>query len=120
MAVTKPAATWFILVSGGEKRAEQEAVTRKEFKKIYSTILEQKLVDKDHIVFFSGGQGTRRLDPELKHTYAGHGADYFSGTLSQERSWHSVSGARVDISDVDNGKLACVLTFVLETVIKGG
>ena len=84
MAVTKPAATWFILVSGGEKRAEQEAVNRKEFKKIYSTILEQKLVDKDHIVFFSGGQGTRRLDPELKHTYAGHGADHFSASLNQE------------------------------------
>ena len=105
MAATKPAATWFILVSGGEKRAEQEAVTRKEFKKIYSTILEQKLVDKDHIVFFSGGHGSRRLDPELKNTYAGRGADYFSATLSQE-GWYSV--ARVDISDVDNGKLACV------------
>ena len=26
----------------------------------------------------------------------------------------------MDISDVDNGKLACVLMFVSETVIKGG
>ena len=100
MATTKTAATWFVLVSGGEKRAEQEAVTRKEFKKIYSTILEQKLADKDHIVFISGGQGTRRLDPELKHTYVGQGADYFSGTLSPR--YYSR-----DISDVDNGQLAC-------------
>lgn len=97
MAATKPAATWFILVSGGEKRAEQEAVTRKEFKKIYSTILEQKLVDKDHIVFFSGGHGSRRLDPELKHTYAGRGADYFSEILSSNRCYPNI------ISDVDNG-----------------
>lgn len=97
MAATKPAATWFILVSGGEKRAEQEAVTRKEFKKIYSTILEQNLAGKDHIVFLSGGHGSRRLDPELKHTYAGRGADYFSEILSSSRYYSRT------ISDVDNG-----------------
>ena len=102
MATTKTAATWFILVSGGEEWAEQEAVTRKEFKKIYSTILEQKLADKDHIVFLSGGQGSRRLDPELKHTYVGRGADYFSETLIASNR-HYFSSARVNISDVDNG-----------------
>ena len=102
MATTKTAATWFILVSGGEERAEQEEVTRKEFKKIYSTILEQKLTDKDHIVFLSGGQGSRRLDPELKHTYVGRGADCFSETLIASNH-HYFSSVRVNISDVDNG-----------------
>ena len=97
---TKSAATWFILVSGGEERAEQEAVTRKEFKKIYNTILEQKLADKDHIVFLSGGEGTRRLDPELKHTYVGCGADHLSKALSSNR-FHT--STRLTISDVDNG-----------------
>lgn len=107
MATTRQAATWFILVSGGEKRAEQEAVTRKELKKIYSTILEQKLADKDHIVFLSGGQGTRRLDPELRKTYVNRGADYFSTTLSSNRFYSRVISdediSDEDISDVDNG-----------------
>ena len=67
----KSAATWFILVNGGEKRAEDEANTRKELKKIYTTILEQKLAKSDHIVYLSGGQGTLSINPKLSHSYEG-------------------------------------------------
>ena len=65
----KSAATWFILVNGGEKRAEDEANTRKELKKIYTVILEQKLAKSDHIVYLSGGQGTLSINPKLSHSY---------------------------------------------------
>ena len=65
----KSGATWFILVNGGEKRAEDEANTRKELKKIYTTILEQKLAKSDHIVYLSGGQGTLSINPKLCHSY---------------------------------------------------
>ena len=63
--------TWFILVNGGEKRAEDEANTRKELKKIYTVILEQKLAKSDHIVYLSGGQGMLSINPKLSHNYEG-------------------------------------------------
>ena len=76
-----PPATWFILVSGGEKRAEDEASTRKELKKIYTTILEQKLAESDHIMYLSGGKGKLSVDPMLRHSYEGSTAATLSAFL---------------------------------------
>ena len=77
-----PPATWFFLVSGGEKRAEDEASTRKELKKIYTTILEQRLAESDHIVYLSGGQGMLSIDPMLRHSYEGSAATLLSAFLA--------------------------------------
>jgi len=77
----KAPATWFILVSGGEQRSEAESNTRKEFKKICKTILEQNLAERDHIVFLSGGQGKLSIDPILRHSYEGSTAATLSTFL---------------------------------------
>ena len=59
--------TWFYLVSGGGERAEEEHSARTELKKILHTILQQKLADREHVVFISARPG--RLDPAV---YSAH------------------------------------------------
>ena len=59
--------TWFYLVSGGGERAEEEHSARTELKKILHTILQQKLADREHVVFISARPG--KLDPAV---YSAH------------------------------------------------
>jgi len=113
----KSATTWFILVSGGEKRAEDEANTRKELKKIYIMILEQKLAKSDHIVYLSGGQGKLSIDPKLSHSYEGSTEATLSAFLAcageQRDTWGTIvrtmpEGLHVE----DNGEFPQVVAWL--------
>ena len=98
MAADKPGVTWFILVNGGEDRAEDEKTARQELKTIYRTVLEQKLADSDHVIFLSGSKG--KLDPTftLQHSQTVK-ADRLETCVDSERHEYQ----RFGISEKDNG-----------------